>query len=47
MAIKKLYANGDSWSYGQELGDNLPDELDYKFYNSYSWFLFQRMKIPN
>lgn len=46
MAIKKLYANGDSWTYGQELGDNLPDELDYKFYNSWPWWLAQRMNIP-
>jgi len=46
MAIKKLYANGDSWSFGAELGDNLPDELDYKYYNSWPMFLSQRMKIP-
>lgn len=46
MAIKKLYANGDSWSFGAELGDNLPDELDYKFYNSWPMFLSQRMGIP-
>ena len=46
MAIKRLYVNGDSWTYGQELGDELPDELDHKFYNTWPWFLSQRMNIP-
>ena len=46
MAIKKLYTNGDSWTYGQELGDGFPDELDYKFYNTWPWFLSRHMKIP-
>ena len=27
MAIKKLYANGDSWTYGQELNDDLPGRI--------------------
>ena len=48
MALKKLYANGDSWTYGQELGEipYRPDELDYKFYNTWPWWLAQRMKLP-
>ena len=46
MAVKKLYANGDSWTYGQELNDDQPGELDYKFYNTWPWWLAQRMDIP-
>jgi hypothetical protein len=46
MAFKKLYVNGDSWTYGQELGDDRIDELDYKFYNTWPWHLSQRMEIP-
>jgi len=44
--IKTLYANGDSWTFGQELRDNDPDHLTYKFYNTWPWHLREHMKIP-
>ena len=44
--IKTLYANGDSWTFGQELRDDANDHLTYKFYNTWPWRLAQRLDIP-
>jgi hypothetical protein len=44
--IKTLYANGDSWTFGQELRDDENDSETYKFYNSYPWLLAQKLQIP-
>lgn len=44
--IKTLYANGDSWTFGQELRDYANDHLTYKFYNTWPWHLAQRLDIP-
>jgi len=44
--IKTLYANGDSWTFGQELKDDIADHLDYKFYNTWPWHVAQELKIP-
>lgn len=44
--IRTLYANGDSWTFGQELRDDEPDHLTYKFYNTWPWHLAQHCLIP-
>jgi len=44
--IKTLYANGDSWTFGQELKDDNTDHLTYKFYNTWPWHVAQELKIP-
>lgn len=44
--IKTLYANGDSWTFGQELRDDAEDHLTYKFYNTWPWHLAQHLQIP-
>ena len=46
MLIKTLYANGDSWTFGQELKDDIADHLDYKFYNTWPWHVAQELNIP-
>jgi len=43
--IKTLYANGDSWTFGQELKDDNTDHLTYKFYNTWPWHVAQELKI--
>jgi hypothetical protein len=44
--IKTLYTNGDSWTFGQELNDDAPDHLTYKFYNSWPWHFAQKIQAP-
>lgn len=44
--IRTLYANGDSWTFGQELRDEKPDSETYKYYNSYPWLVSQKLGIP-
>ena len=44
--IRTLYANGDSWTFGQELRDEANDHLTYKFYNTWPWHLAQHLQIP-
>jgi len=47
MSIKLLYATGDSWTYGEELGDvTAVDNLNHKFYNSWPWHVSQHYNIP-
>jgi hypothetical protein len=47
MSVKLLYTNGDSWTYGEELGDsNDPNEQSYKFYNSWPWHIKENYNIP-
>jgi len=47
MKKKHLYCNGDSWTYGEEIGlDNIQHHLNEKYYNSWPWFLSQELDIP-
>ena len=47
MPIKLLYTTGDSWTYGEELGDvTAVDNLNHKFYNSWPWHVSQHYNIP-
>jgi hypothetical protein len=47
MKKKYLYSNGDSWTYGEEIGlDDMQQHLNEKYYNSWPWFLSQELDIP-
>ena len=46
MQIRTMYVNGDSWTFGQELRDDEPDHLTYKYYNTWPWHLSQSLEIP-
>jgi len=46
MQIRTMYVNGDSWTFGQELRDDAPDHLTYKYYNTWPWHLSRSLEIP-
>lgn len=43
--MKCLYANGDSWTYGEEIVDGSSDNLTVKYYNTWPFFLSQHLDI--
>lgn len=45
--MKFLYANGDSWTYGEEISDRLEnDHESTKYYSTWPWYLSQSLDIP-
>lgn len=44
--MKCLYANGDSWTFGEELNDGAPDNFTFKYYNTWPFLLSQKLDIP-
>lgn len=47
MEKKYLYCNGDSWTFGEEIGlDHMQQHLNEKYYNSWPWFLSKELDIP-
>jgi hypothetical protein len=46
--MKTLYANGDSWTHGDEIAESLDDrdKCSIRYYNTWPWFLSQIKDIP-
>lgn len=45
--MKLLYANGDSWTHGDEIAEeNILDQVSERYYNTWPWKLSQRLDIP-
>lgn len=44
---KYLYCNGDSWTSGEEIySENPQEETNERYYNTWPWFLSQELNIP-
>jgi hypothetical protein len=47
MKKKYLYCNGDSWTFGEEIGeDRMQQNINEKYYNTWPWLLSQELDIP-
>lgn len=45
--MNTLYANGDSWTHGDELPNRaVIDHTSYRYYNSWPWMLSRKLNIP-
>jgi hypothetical protein len=45
--VKYLYANGDSWTHGDEIPDRSDmNSASTRYYNTWPWFLSQQANIP-
>ena len=45
--MKYLYANGDSWTHGDEIPDRSDmNSASTRYYNTWPWFLSQNLNIP-
>ena len=45
--MKYLYANGDSWTHGDEIPDRSDmNSASTRYYNTWPWFLSQQANIP-
>lgn len=43
--MKLLYANGDSWTHGDEISTDEIDSASVRYYNSWPWFLSNNLDI--